>query len=144
MNFQSFGFLAFLALTASVCCAAARRNRSIAAKLLSLACLVFYIAGGGWAGLLVLAAGTAVSAAAVHFLCTERSVSAGRGGSAVSARTAVQRRRCLFLAAAWHIGVLAVFKYSGFLTGERLSIGWVPLGLSFFTFQQLWHPAHWG
>ena len=138
MNFQSFGFLAFLALTASVCCAAARRNRSIAAKLLSLACLVFYIAGDGWAGLLVLAAGTAVSAAAVHFLCTERSVSAGRGGSAVSARTAVQRRRCLFLAAAWHIGVLAVFKYSGFLTGGRLSIGWVPLGLSFFTFQQLW------
>ena len=56
----------------------------------------------------------------------------------IKPRPAARRRRCLFLAAAWHIGVLAVFKYTGFVTGGRLSVGWVPLGLSFFTFQQLW------
>ena len=48
------------------------------------------------------------------------------------------RRRVLALACIWHVAVLLVFKYTGFFTGGALSMGWVPLGLSFFTFQQLW------
>ena len=141
MNFQSFGFLAFLAAAIAVCLGLARWDRRIAAKCLTLACLFFYIAGGGWAAFLVLAAGLAVSAAAVRRLTTMR-IRVLAGGDGPSAygdpRTPGQRRLCLALAAAWHIGVLAVFKYAGFVTGGRLSLGWVPLGLSFFTFQQLW------
>lgn len=139
MNFQSFGFLAFLTVTTALCLTLARRNRSIAADCLTLACLVFYVSGGGWAAFLVLALGLAVSIAAVHYLTAERPASPDlTGGDYVPARSAPQRRRCLMLAAAWHIGVLAAFKYTGFLTGGRFSIGWAPLGLSFFTFQQLW------
>ncbi len=141
MNFQSFGFLAFLLVTVILCLTIARRDRRAAAGGLTLACLFFYIAGGGWAAFLVLAAGLAVSAAAVRRLTTMRiRVLAGDDGPSAygDPRTPGQRRLCLALAAAWHIGVLAVFKYAGFVTGGRLSLGWVPLGLSFFTFQQLW------
>ena len=141
MNFQSFGFLAFLLVTAGGCLALARWNRRAAAGGLTLACLIFYIVGGGWAALLVLALGLAASAAAVRYLTMPdfRIQAEGDGPTAYAyPRTAARRRRCLFLAAAWHIGVLAVFKYTGFVTGGRLSVGWVPLGLSFFTFQQLW------
>ena len=141
MNFQSFGFLTFLVITAAVCLGAARWDRRIAAECLTLACLIFYVIGGGWAALLVLVLGMAVSAAAVRYLTApDIRVQPEEDGPAAYAypRTAARRRRCLFLAAAWHIGVLAVFKYTGFVTGGRLSIGWVPLGLSFFTFQQLW------
>ena len=48
------------------------------------------------------------------------------------------RRRTLILACAYHIAVLAGFKYLGFFTGGAVDVGWAPLGLSFFTFQQLW------
>ena len=141
MNFQSFGFLAFLAAATAVCLGLARWDRRIAAKCLTLACLIFYIIGGGWAALLVLALGLAVSTAAVGYLTApDIRVQPEGDGPAARAypRTAAQRRHCLCLAAAWHTGVLAVFKYTGFVTGGRLSPGWVPLGLSFFTFQQLW------
>lgn len=127
MNFQSFGFLAFLIITTALCLTAARRDRHIAAEILTLACLAFCLIGGGWASFLVLAAGLAVSTAAVHRLTAD-----------APAGTPSQRRRCLILAAVWHAAVLAVFKYAGFLTGGAVSLGWVPLGLSFFTFQQLW------
>ena len=76
MNFQSFGFLAFLLITVTVCLAAARWDRSIAAECLTLACLVFYVAGGGWAALLVLVLGLAVSVAAVRYL-TKPDISGG-------------------------------------------------------------------
>ena len=141
MNFQSFGFLAFLAITVIACLTIARRDRSIAAGCLTLACLLFYVSGGGWAALLVLALGLAVSIAAVRDLITpDIQVRPGGDGPYAYAypRTPARRRRCLYLAASWHVGVLAVFKYAGFFTGERVSLGWVPLGLSFFTFQQLW------
>ena len=139
MNFQSFGFLAFLILTAALCLTLARRNRSAAAGCLTLACLVFYVSGGGWAALLVLAAGLAVSTAAVHYLAAiDLRVPAGGGGGPACDRAPSQRQLCLVLAALWHIGVLVAFKYTGFLTGGAVSLGWAPLGLSFFTFQQLW------
>ena len=38
----------------------------------------------------------------------------------------------------WHVAVLLVFKYTGFFTGGAVDLGWAPLGLSFFTFQQIW------
>ena len=139
MNFQSFGFLAFLVITVSVCLGLARRDRNIAAECLTLASVVFYVIGGGWSALLVLAVGLAVSAAAVHYLSDFQVRPTGDGPAAYfRPRPPARRRWCLILAAAWHIGVLAVFKYTGFVTGGRFSLGWAPLGLSFFTFQQLW------
>lgn len=121
MNVQSFGFLAFLLLTAALCPALARRRPAAGRRVLVLACLVFYTAGGGWAALLVLSLGLAVSWSAVRGLTADPS-----------------RKRLALLAAAWHIGVLALFKYAAFFTGGAFSTGWAPLGLSFFTFQQLW------
>nr|WP_325183112.1 MBOAT family O-acyltransferase [uncultured Oscillibacter sp.] len=139
MNFQSFGFLAFLVITVSACLGLARRDRNIAAECLTLASVVFYVIGGGWSALLVLAVGLAVSAAAVHYLSDFQVRPTGDGPAAYfRPRPPARRRWCLILAAAWHIGVLAVFKYTGFVTGGRFSLGWAPLGLSFFTFQQLW------
>ena len=139
MNFQSFGFLAFLVITVSVCLGLARRDRNIAAECLTLASVVFYVIGGGWSALLVLAVGLAVSAAAVHYLSDFQVRPTGDGPAAYfRPRPPARRRWCLILAAAWHIGVLAVFKYTGFVTGGRFSLGWAPLGLSFFTFPQLW------
>lgn len=122
MTFQSLSFLAFLAVTVAACLTAGRRDPWRGRLLLTLACLVFYIMGG-WGGFLVLAAGTAVTAAVLQRLCGEEDGS---------------RRRALALGCCWHIAVLAAFKYAGFFTGGRVTVGWAPLGLSFFTFQQLW------
>ena len=138
MVFQSFGFLAFLPVAAGVCLSVARRSRPRppAVRCLTAAGLVFYAAGGGWGALLVLAAGLAVSAAAVRALTAEdaRALPGGDGPrTRGDARSAARRRLCLVLAAAWHIGVLTAFKYTGFLTGGRISPGWAPLGLSFFS-----------
>lgn len=138
MNFQSFGFLAFLTVTTGLCLTAAGRSRPAAVNCLTAACLFFYILGGGWAAFLVLAAGLAVSASAVLFLTAEVPLPAGAGASPPPAHPPARRRLCAALAAAWHVGVLALFKYAGFFTGGALSLDWAPLGLSFFTFQQLW------
>ena len=124
MSVQSVGFLLFLAAVAGVCCLTARRDRRLAKTILEAACLAFYLAGAGVRGFLALGAGAAVSVWAVRYLTSGRS----RAG----------RRRVMALAALWHIGVLVVFKYTGFFTGGAVSLGWAPLGLSFFTFQQLW------
>ncbi len=121
MSFQSLSFFAFLAVTLGVCLTLRKKSAPSALMALELACLVFYLIGGGWKGLIVLAAGVAVTRAAALRLGPE----------------APNRRRTLVLACVWHVGVLLVFKYTGFLTGGALSVGWAPLGLSFFTFQQL-------
>ena len=120
MNFQSLSFLLFLAVTVPACLAVGRKNRTAALWLLLLGCGVFYLSAfdrQALSGFLVLLGGVIVTGAAV----TARS--AGRG---------------LHLAAAcWHIGVLLWFKCIGFFNPE-LYHGWMPLGISFFTFQQLW------
>lgn len=124
MSFQSLSFLAFLTLTVPACLVVGRRHRGGAAALLTVACAVFYLWGfdrQALAGFLVLAAGGCVTWTAVL----------------------TQRRRGFALAACWHIGCLLWFKCAGFW---GLSQGWMPLGLSFFTFQQLWllHEARQG
>ena len=86
---------------------------------------MFYVLGGGWAALLVLLAGAAVTVAAVRYLTS--------GG-----KTEKQRRAAAAVAIVWHVAVLLVFKYTGFFTGGAVDLGWAPLGLSFFTFQQIW------
>ena len=122
MSFQSLSFFAFLAVTLAACLTLRKRSAASAVMALELACLVFYILGGGWRGLIVLAAGVAVT----------------RGAAVRLGKDAPHRRRTLALACLWHVGVLLAFKYTGFFTGGTLEIGWAPLGLSFFTFQQLW------
>lgn len=122
MSFQSLSFFVFVAVILAVCLPLRRRSAAAAAMALELGCLVFYVLGGGWQGLIVLAAGVTVTRAAALRLGAE----------------APHRRRTLTLACLWHVWVLLVFKYTGFFTGGAVDIGWAPLGLSFFTFQQLW------
>lgn len=123
MNFQSLSFLAFLTATTAICLAVGRRAPWAGRLLLMVASLFFYVAGGGWQAFLVLAVGMTVTAGVLQRLCGAEEAS---------------RRRAFILGCCWHIAVLAAFKYTGFFTGGRLSIGWAPLGLSFFSFQQLW------
>ena len=120
MSFQSLSFLLFLAITVIVCPAAGRKNRSAGVWLLLALCAGFYL----WnldrqaiSGFLVLLGGVFVTC------------------GAVSAQTA--SRAPYLLAACWHIGVLLWFKCTGWFAPD-LYHGWMPLGLSFFTFQQLW------
>lgn len=121
MNVQSLSFIWFLAATVFLCGAAGRRDLRIGRLALAAACLIFALWAGP-AGVLVLCAGLCVTAWTVRHL-------AGEGG----------RRRCWLAAACgYHLAVLCVFKYLGFFTGGAVSMGWAPLGLSFFTFQQLW------
>ena len=112
MSFQSLPFLLFLAAAALVCPALSRRNRRAGEVLLTLGCLGFYLAGGGWRAFGVLAAGTVVTALVLRVLAGESD----------------RRRTALALGCAWQIAVLLVCKLTG----------WMPLGVSFFTFQQLW------
>lgn len=125
MSFQSLSFLAFLAVTLGVCLPLGRRNLRWGQAALTLFCLVFYVLGGGWTALLVLLAGAVVTVAAVRYLTS--------GG-----KTEKQRRAAAAVAIVWHVAVLLVFKYTGFFTGGAVDLGWAPLGLSFFTFQQIW------
>ena len=125
MSFQSLSFLAFLAVTLGVCLPLGRRNLRWGQAALTLFCLAFYVLGGGWAALLVLLAGAAVTVAAVRYLTS--------GG-----KTEKQRRAAAAVAIVWDVAVLLVFKYTGFFTGGAVDLGWAPLGLSFFTFQQIW------
>lgn len=124
MSFQSLAFLAFLAIAVPACLLASRHSRRTGMTVLGIASLVFYVAGGGWDAFSVLCAGTLVSILAVQRLWRENEE--------------CRRRRVLVLAVGYHIAVLLVFKYTGFFTGGWVSLDWVPLGLSFFTFQQLW------
>lgn len=125
MSFQSLSFLAFLAVTLGVCLPLGRRNLRWGQAALTLFCLAFYVLGGGWAALLVLLAGAVVTVAAVRYLTS--------GG-----KTEKQRRAAAAVAIVWHVAVLLAFKYTGFFTGGAVDLGWAPLGLSFFTFQQIW------
>ena len=124
MSFQSLSFLTFLAVTLGVCLPLGSRNLRWGQAALSVLCLVFYVLGGGWAALLVLLAGAAVTVGAVRYL--------------TDGKPEKRRRAVAAGAIVWHAAVLLVFKYTGFFTGGAVDLGWAPLGLSFFTFQQIW------
>ena len=144
MSFQSLGFLVFLTLSAGLCRLCARHlwgleglrpgasgavpgvYTAVNALPLSVVSLWFCISCCAGAGSPLLAA--VPLAGLLVTWCAVRAFQAGRG----------RRRQVLVLAAAWHIAVLLVCKYAGFLTGGRLVLPWVPPGISFFTFQQLW------
>ena len=124
MSFQSFSFWAFLIVTLAVCLPLARKQLTGAKLCLTLACLVFYVLGANWSSFAVLCVGALVSFFTVRQL---------------QVTTDPKRRKLLFgLAAGYHIAVLLIFKYTGFFTAGKISVDWIPLGLSFFTFQQLW------
>ncbi|MDY3281729.1 MBOAT family O-acyltransferase [Dysosmobacter sp.] len=125
MAFQSLSFPVFLAVTAAVCLAAGRGSRRRAMALLFAAGCVFYLwpmTRHAGEGLCILLAGMAVTWLAA------RQIRTGRRGKGV------------FLAAlVWHLGVLLSFKYVNFFSGGAFGPAWAPLGLSFFTFQQIWY-----
>ena len=121
MSFQSLSFLAFLLGTLAVCLPLGQRNRQTGQTALLLGSAVFYLLGSGWRSLLILLLGTAVTAGTLRMF-----------------RRPALRRRALVLGCGWHIAVLLGFKYLAFFSGGKLSLGTAPLGLSFFTFQQLW------
>ena len=120
MNVQSLAFLVFLTVTVCLCRLCAHGGQRAQSYLLLAASLVFYLYGGTPAarwGCLLLAVGAAVT----------------YGAARQSSRWAIRA------AAGYHIAVLAVCKYAGFLTGGAWALPFVPLGISFFTFQQLWY-----
>ena len=123
MSFQTLAFLGFLIAVAAACGIVGRRSVSLGKGVLAAACLVFYLSGISRpvAGFCVLLAGMAVTLAASHMM------------------TGCRRKAAFLAAVVWHIAVLLVFKYTGFFTGGAVRIGWAPIGLSFFTFQQLWY-----
>ncbi|MEM8713080.1 MAG: MBOAT family O-acyltransferase, partial [Planctomycetota bacterium] len=120
MVFSQPTFLfAFLPLVLGVHLVAPRWARN---AFLLLASLGFYAWGEG--GLVLLLAGSALAA---QFVGT-RVARAGPGTP--------EARRWLGAGIALHLGLLAVFKYAGWLTGGRVAID-LPLGISFFTFQAI-------
>lgn len=143
MSFQSLGFLLFLVVTVALCRMIAlifdwqatlrpwpadpvqerfvQRNALIPG-LLSIVFFLFSCSGDVATHLGVPLAGVVVSWLAA------RRLQSGAGN----------RRRTLFLAAAWHIGVLAFYKYAAAVSGGEIVPPSTPPGLSFFTFQQLW------
>ena len=123
MSFQSLSFLLFLTVTVCVCLGVGRRNRRAGLYLLAAACGLFCLLGNrGFLSLWVLLLGCRVTRAAERRFADP-----------------AKRKRALILACGYHIAVLMVFKYTGFFTGGALRVSWVPIGLSFYTFQQLWH-----
>ena len=124
MNVQSLTFLVFLTGTVCLCRMAGRWGRQWQITLLLAASLIFYLWGGTsdalW-GCGLLACSAMVTLLAANALQKKRS------------------RSVLAAAACWHLAVLMLFKYTGFLSGGAVRVPFVPMGISFFTFQQLWY-----
>ena len=122
MSVQSLAFLAFLTVTVLACLWAGSRDRRAGAWLLLAACAVFCLWGFPdrkvLGGFLVLLGGCVVTWAAARDFPAHP-----------------KRKKAVFLMAlVWLTGTLLWYKYAGAFTG-----GWMPLGLSFFTFQQIWY-----
>ena len=120
MNVQSLAFLAFLTVTVCVCRLLPKERTWV----LLAASLVFYLWGGAPAALWgcgLLAVSSFVSYLAANTLRKHR------------------RKSVLLVIVCYHIAVLGIFKYTGFFTGGAVRMPFVPLGISFFTFQQIWY-----
>lgn len=122
MVFQSLEFLLFLAAVTAVCVPVGRRSVRAGQWLLLGGCALFICADSG-RGMDVLLFSAWLTWWTARFLVPG----------------ARHRRAILWVTVCYLVGVLAVFKYTGFFTGGVVSMGWAPLGLSFFTFQQLWY-----
>ena len=120
MSVQSLAFLAFLTVTVCVCRLLPKERTWV----LLAASLVFYLWGGApsalW-GCGLLAVSSFVSYLAANTLRKHR------------------RKSVLLAVVCYHIAVLGIFKYTVFFTGGAVRMPFVPLGISFFTFQQIWY-----
>ena len=120
MNVQSLAFLAFLTVTVCVCRLLPKKRTWV----LLAASLVFYLWGGAPAAL---------------WGCGLLAVSSFVSYLAASALRKHRRKSVLLAVVCYHIAVLGIFKYTGFFTGGAVRMPFVPLGISFFTFQQIWY-----
>ena len=118
MNVQSLAFLAFLTVTVCVCRLLPKERTWV----LLAASLVFYLWGGAPAAL--WGCGLLAVSSLVSYL-------------AASALRKHRRKSVLLAVVCYHIAVLGIFKYTVFFTGGAVRMPFVPLGISFFTFQQL-------
>ena len=118
MNLQSLPFLVFFTALLLLTLFAGRRDRLYAERVLLLGSVVFAFSFGRGALVLLFSAWlTAFSAD-----CFSRGF---------------RNRKTIFIAACvWHAAVLCFFKYAGLFAGRSILM---PVGLSFFTFQQLWY-----
>ena len=125
MNFQSFGFLAFFLASLLVTLLAQRRSQRHAEWSMLLFSLGAYCYVEPRAAALMLLS-CAVTFCSVRFF-----------------EWAPHRRRVYAFAVFWQILVLVWFKYMNFFlsTADRqtLTHSFIPLGISFFTFQQIWY-----
>ena len=120
MNVQSLAFLAFLTVAVCVCRLLPKERTWV----LLAASLVFYLWGGAPAAL---------------WGCGLLAVSSFVSYLAASALRNHRRKSVLLAVVCYHIAVLGIFKYTGFFTGGAVRMPFVPLGISFFTFQQIWY-----
>lgn len=118
MAFQSFSFLLSFAAALPVTLLLARKSERAAERLLLLLSVGFAFSFG-WKAVFLLF-GSFVTAFSVDLLT----------------RLEEQRVRVFRLAVLWHLGVLCLFKYAGLFKDAPLAM---PVGLSFFTFQQIWY-----
>ena len=125
--------LSFLALLAAAVIVLRLTGPAGQVPVLLAAGAVFYLSGG--TAEVFWSAGVLCLSGAVTLWAARRMAAPGKGAGRVYAA-----------AAAWHILVLGAFKYTAFFSGGALRPPFVPLGLSFFTFQQLWflHEAYTG
>ena len=118
MNLQSLSFLVFFTALLFLTLLTAKRERLYAERVLLLGSVIFAFSFGKGALVLLFSAWLTAFTAD----CLSRGF---------------RNRKTIFIAACvYHIAVLCFFKYAGFFTGKSILM---PVGLSFFTFQQLWY-----
>lgn len=125
MNFQSFGFLTFFLASVALSLLAARRSQRLAEWSMLLFSFGAYFYLEPKAALLMLLS-SFVTFCAVRFF-----------------EWAPHRERVYAIAVGWQVLVLVWFKYMNFIltTAEQKVVdhSFIPLGISFFTFQQIWY-----
>ena len=121
MNVQSLAFLALLTVTVCTCRLLGQRRQVWG---LLAASLVFYL----WSG-----------TAAALWGCGLLLISSTISLAAAKSLRRAHRKGVFFSAVCYHVLILGLFKYTGFLTGGAVQMPFVPLGISFFTFQQIWY-----
>lgn len=125
MNFQSFGFLGFFLLSLTVTVLAARKSQRLAEWSMLLFSFGAYVYLEPRAALLMLVS-TCITFCCVRFF-----------------EWAPKRRKVYAVAVIWHMAVLVWFKYMNFILAtadkEAVTHSFIPVGISFFTFQQIWY-----